>query len=177
MKWITLLLAGLLVVAFNNSPGWCHGVMGSVNKIEAYCVTAMYDDGEPMSYAKVDITAPETDLPFQSGRTDRNGNFVINTDTPGTWKAVVSDGMGHRLALDFQGTNFQSNKDHQGGQGPAKVSQGNGQASEQNAVSSLPDKRDRFLKVICGLSLIIGVWGFFFGWKARRGTIRGRSGN
>lgn len=160
-----MLISAILITFLNGSLGWCHGVMGTVNEIKAYCITAMYDDGEPMSYAKVDIMAPETTLPFQSGRTDRNGSFVINTDTPGTWNVVVSDGMGHRLTLDFP---VEPDK------APLETSpRPSPQAPQKTIMSTLLNKTHRYLKIICGLSLIFGLWGFLFGWKARRGKIRG----
>ena len=31
----------------------------TVEPVEGYCITAMYDDGEPMSYAAVEIKAPQ----------------------------------------------------------------------------------------------------------------------
>ena len=159
MKPVAMLMVGLIVALLNGSLGWCHGVMGTVNEIKAYCITAMYDDGEPMSYAKIEIMAPETTLPFQSGRTDRNGSFVINTDIPGTWNVVVSDGMGHRLALDFPVVSDKAS---------SVSSRKNTQAPEKEIVSTLPNGTSRHLKIICGLSLIFGLWGFFFGWKARQ---------
>lgn len=164
MKPVTMLIAGLVVVLFNGSLGWCHGVMGTVTEIKAYCITAMYDDGEPMSYAKVEIMAPETSLPFQSGRTDRNGSFMVNADTSGTWNIAVSDGMGHRLTLDFQVVSDKSSS--------VSASQST-QLPDKEIVSTLPNETNRYLKIICGLSLIFGLWGFLFGWKARRCRTRG----
>jgi len=52
-----------------------------------------------MSYARVKISAPGAKLTFQSGRTDRNGRFCFFPDTPGDWKVVVDDEMGHRLEV------------------------------------------------------------------------------
>lgn len=159
-----MLISAILITFLNGSLGWCHGVMGTVNEIKAYCITAMYDDGEPMSYAKVDIISPGTTVPFQSGRTDRNGNFVINTDTHGTWNVVVGDGMGHRLTLDFQTEPDKTS--------PEASPRENAQNPQKTIISTLPNKTDRFLEIICGLSLIFGLWGFWFGWKARRGKIQ-----
>jgi len=67
-----------------------HGVRGKVGK-GRIVVIAQYDTGEPMSYAKVEISAPNSKLPFQSGRINRNGRFCFFPDTPGTWKVVVNE--------------------------------------------------------------------------------------
>ncbi|WP_321494934.1 carboxypeptidase-like regulatory domain-containing protein [uncultured Desulfobacter sp.] len=167
MKPVKMFMAGLLAALLNSSPGWCHGVMGTVDEIKAYCVTAMYDDGEPMSYAKVEVMAPETALPFQSGRTDRNGNFVVNTDTPGSWNVVVSDGMGHRLTLNFSVLPQEA----------AAIPPGNNTRDTAKETASELPGQDRHWKVISGLSVIFGLWGLFFAWKARQKPIRGNGPN
>ncbi len=79
--------------------GWAHGVRGVLAGIQAVCILSEYDDGEPMSYARVEIMAPGSQLPFQSGRTDRNGRFCFRPDISGDWRITVSDAMGHRLRL------------------------------------------------------------------------------
>lgn len=163
MQPVKMLMAGLFAALLNSSPGWCHGVMGTVEEIKAYCVTAMYDDGEPMSYANVEVTAPETALPFQSGRTDRNGTFVVNADTPGPWNAVVSDGMGHRLTLNFSVLP----------QEDAVIPTGNNTRNTEKEMAAQLPGQNRHLKIISGLAVIFGLWGFFFAWKARRKLIRG----
>jgi nickel transport protein len=61
---------------------------------------AEYDDGEPMSYAKVTIASPGADLPFQSGRSDKNGRFCFFPDAEGQWEVVAEDEMGHRLEVN-----------------------------------------------------------------------------
>ncbi|MBW1732436.1 MAG: carboxypeptidase regulatory-like domain-containing protein [Deltaproteobacteria bacterium] len=77
---------------------YAHGVRGKTGK-GGIVVIAEYSTGEPMSYAKVVITAPDKKIPFQIGRTDRNGRFCFFPDVPGQWVVVVSDEMGHRLEV------------------------------------------------------------------------------
>jgi len=77
---------------------FAHGVMSEIGA-GGIVVTAEYDTGEPMSYAKVKIMAPGAKLPFQSGRTDRNGRFCFFPDKQGEWKVIVDDEMGHRLEV------------------------------------------------------------------------------
>ncbi len=153
MKPFFFILSSLIVLTLLTiSTGWCHGVEGYVEPIQARCVTAMYDDGEPMSYAAVEIKAPNSDIAFQTGRTDRNGCFMVKTDAPGAWQAVVSDGMGHRLSLDFSVTADEENT----------------QNVEKPVPPPVSNHMSRPLKVIAGLSIIIGLCGFLYGWKARR---------
>ncbi len=156
MRWLFSVLNILVFVALAAATGWAHGVEGYVEPSDGYCVTALYDDGEPMSYAAVKITAPDDGRVFQTGRTDRNGCFVFRPDSHGRWQAVVTDGMGHRLALDVTIDNHatmpQTDPTHP--------------RSASNPIS-------RALKIIAGLSIIFGLTGFGFGWKARRkmGTV------
>ena len=153
MKTLVLMLSSM-VVAFllTVSMAWCHGVEGYVEQGNAYCITAMYDDGEPMSYSAVEIKAPQSEIAFQTGRTDSNGCFMVKADKPGNWTAVVSDGMGHRLALEFN-VNAEAKESE-------KV--------EKTARPAPAGQMSRLPKIIAGLSIIIGLCGFFYGWKARR---------
>lgn len=146
---LSVILAATLLTA---SAGWCHGVEGRVDSTGGYCVTALYDDGEPMSYAAVEVKAPQSDIAFQTGRTDRNGCFMVNADVPGAWQAIVSDGMGHRLALDF-----------------TVAAEGQADATGQPpATPPASQKMPRPLTALAGLAIIFGLCGFIYGWKARR---------
>ncbi len=157
MKTPFLLLSSIAVISMLTvSIGWSHGVDGYVEPIEAHCVTAMYDDGEPMSYAAVEIKAPNSEIAFQTGRTDRNGCFMIKTDNPGDWQVVVSDGTGHRLALDFS-----VSADKENLQAVEKVS----------SPRAIHHAMERPIKIIAGLSIIFGLCGIVYGWKARRNVL------
>lgn len=79
--------------------GFCHGVSGSISS-GGVAITAEYDDGSPMSYAETEIKAPDSDLLFSSGWTDRNGRFCFFPDVKGIYQVVIQDGMGHRLQVD-----------------------------------------------------------------------------
>lgn len=92
-------LALTLGLVFLAGQGQAHGVRGMISTNETICATATYDDDEPMSYAGVEISAPDSKLPFQSGRTDRNGLFCFKADSPGDWQLTISDEMGHRVRL------------------------------------------------------------------------------
>ncbi|WP_054698402.1 hypothetical protein [Desulfosarcina cetonica] len=59
--WNVILAATLLTA----SAGWCHGVEGRVDSAGGYCITALYDDGEPMSYAASRSRPPNRTSPFK----------------------------------------------------------------------------------------------------------------
>jgi nickel transport protein len=139
------------------SPCGAHGVDGVIEHAEGYCVTARYDDGEPMSYAAVEIKAPDSDLAFQKGRADRNGRFMFQPDAPGRWQAIVQDGMGHRLALDVEV-----------GQAPGALEKEHGGIPVSGTVSG------RLGDILTGLALIFGLCGFFYGWQARSSRVVGK---
>jgi len=148
MKKIEALLAlGVLLVLV--VPVWGHGTEGVAEKEEGILVSAEYDDGEPMNYAEVKILAPESDIPFQKGRTDRNGRFMFRPDQKGLWQIIVSDGVGHRLALEREILDVK---------GDIKTA-----AAEKIGVSTL----SRTQGIIMGVSIILGLFGIVYGWKAR----------
>ncbi len=98
MKFLKLLL--FLIPTLYSTNSFAHGVEG---KIETFnnivLISASYDTGEPMSYAKVVIYPPDSKISFQSGKTDRNGHFAFVPDTSGVWKIYISDNLGHKLRL------------------------------------------------------------------------------
>lgn len=99
MKNICLAAAVLLLAAPVQVAA--HGTQGGTEIYgRAACVAAAYDDGTPMSYATVDIFSPaEKKLPFQTGRTDRNGYFCFRPDASGSWKLTAKDEEGHQVRL------------------------------------------------------------------------------
>ena len=148
MKTIQALLAlgVLLVLAV---PVWGHGTEGVAEKEEGILVSAEYDDGESMSYAEVKILAPDSDIPFQKGRTDRNGRFMFRPDQKGVWQIIVSDGVGHRLALEREILDVKGDMKTAA---PVKT--------DFSAIS-------RTQGIVMGVSIILGLFGIVYGWKAR----------
>jgi len=126
-----------------------HGVRGSVAS-GGVIVKAEYTTGEPMSYAKLVITAPDKKIPFQIGRTDRNGRFCFYPDMPGKWRVVLSDGMGHRLEMALP-------INHVGRIGTSGYIE-----------SPLQRWISKYLRAIAGVSIIFGIFGCLMGWKGYR---------
>lgn len=125
---------------------YAHSVKGTVEK-GGIAVTAKYDTGEAMSYARVKILAPGTRLTFQSGRTDKNGRFCFFPDGQGNWEMIVDDEMGHRLEVIVPVDEVKELKKNQQTGGSAE--------------SSL----SRYERALMGISIIFGVFGTILGWK------------
>jgi len=135
-------IATIIVLIFFTFPVslHAHGVRGKTGR-GGIVVIAEYTTGEPMSYAKVVITAPDKKIPFQIGRTDRNGRFCFSPDVPGQWVVVVSDEMGHRLEVTVP-------------------------VDKHMKLQSTPQQKEGFLEVC--LCCIESLWGFllFLGLQA-----------
>lgn len=150
----SFLIIILYMIGAATGSAWAHGVRGVITSENAMHVTAAYDDGEPMSYAQVEIRRDGEKLPFQTGRTDRNGRFAFLLDKAGTWTIIVSDEMGHRLALKT------------GIDNGLELNSPGDQATDAGALS-------RYEKALMGITIIFGICGFFCWW---RGT-KDRSGD
>ncbi len=100
---------------------------------------AAYSDGEPMSYAKVAIYAPnDPERAFQRGRTDRSGRFAFSPDAKGSWRVVINDGMGHQIDRKLEVRDLKA-------------------GVEVNTPQA--EGMSKAWKVVVGLSLIFGVFG------------------
>ncbi len=150
MKIVKISILLMLIIGMYATCLQAHGVSGIISR-GGFVVTATYDSGDPMSYSKVTILAPDADVKFQSGRTDRNGRFCFYPDCSGQWKLLVDDGMGHRLSL-------------------AVEVDADGDALEivESSSPMTSEGMPRTVKVVSGLCIIFGLSGFLYGWKARR---------
>ena len=139
-----------LAVIFLLPPGlYGHGVTGKVDA-GAMVVSAEYDTGEAMSYARVMVLAPGEKLTFQSGRTDRNGRFCFFPDAGGDWKVVVDDEMGHRLEV------------------AVPVDENLALAATQQLGEAGQRSLSVYERAFMGISVIIGISGMFFWWIGRK---------
>lgn len=89
------------VVVGHPAAVWPHGV-GSreMDPGAARAMAFLYADGEPMAFARVQVTAPGEDGLFQSAHADARGCFAFVPTGPGRWTVVASDGQGHRAVRD-----------------------------------------------------------------------------
>ena len=126
-----------------------HGVKGKISA-GGIVVTAEYDTGEPMSYARVKISAPAAKLTFQSGRTDRNGRFCFFPDMPGEWIVAVDDEMGHRLEV------------------PVSVNETMELKTDEQTGRSAASSLSKYEKALIGICIIFGISGVLFLWRGKK---------
>lgn len=149
MKFRKLIFCFLAMAAMSPVLLYAHGVTSKIDT-GGIVVSAMYDTGESMDYARVTISAPDAKLKFQSGRTDRNGRFCFFPDVSGNWKVVVDDEMGHRLEVNVP------------------VDEAMVLRATHENVNSGRGFLTRYVKAVIGVSIIFGISGILFWWKGRK---------
>jgi nickel transport protein len=149
MKYKSWMFSLLAMVAMSPALLYAHGVTSKIDT-GGIVVSAMYDTGEAMDYARVTVLAPGANLKFQSGRTDRNGRFCFFPDVSGNWKVVVDDEMGHRLKVTV----------------PVDEAMAL-QANPENG-NLKPGSLARWEKAVMGVSIIFGISGILFWLKGRK---------
>ena len=91
------LLACVLMGVFVPQTVLAHTVVWSQSEADATVLDFRYSSGEPMTFAKIVVRAPNSGTETQNGRTDRNGRFAFSPDQDGVWTITVDDGTGHVL--------------------------------------------------------------------------------
>jgi len=140
----------LSVMAFT-VLAFAHGVGIKVVEQSPFIKTeSSYSAEEPLANAQALVFSPgDKEKEFQRGRTDTYGFFVFIPDQAGDWRFEVDDEMGHRKEIVIPVTEEFLKGDTFGDQGDKTV---------------VP----AYIKIILGLSLIIGITGIFYGIKAKR---------
>ncbi|ERP31002.1 hypothetical protein [Chitinivibrio alkaliphilus] len=84
-------------------PLFSHAVISEqMETASTVSIRFSYEDGEPMAYAAVEIFSPAEDrVPFQTGRTDKNGVFSFVPDAEGMWLVSADDGDDHVSSPSF----------------------------------------------------------------------------
>ena len=107
-----------------------------------------YAGGAVPTYAKVEVYSPaDAKVEFQNGRTDAQGRFAFMPDTPGQWRIIMADNMGHRVEHAV---------DASAGQGAAQISAQN-QGKPSAAASPGVGGFAMPLRVLLGLSLLANM--------------------
>ena len=146
MKKFDLLFIGTVVFYLFFLPCrlWAHGVVYEIKGDKAVIIKVTYDDGEPMSYAEIEIFSPDNkDIEYQNGRTDKNGSFAFLPDQIGGWKIIVNDGMGHGVVTEVE-------------------------VKEAMKIETTAKGWPRLQKLITGISIIWGLAGLIFYFKMRK---------
>lgn len=95
----TLGRAALLALALPAAAA-AHEVTHEVVYGKAVAVRARYAGAEPLAYAEYQVFSPaDPKIPWQKGRTDRDGWLSFVPSEAGTWRVQVADGSGHGMIL------------------------------------------------------------------------------
>ncbi|MEW6087919.1 MAG: hypothetical protein AB1498_06395 [bacterium] len=120
-----------------------HEVNYEIREGNAVLIKVVYGDDDSMSYAKVRIFSPDSEIEFQNGRTDKNGCFAFLPDKTGEWKITVNDETGHGI-----GTKLKVN--------------------QTMNIKTISKRWHRWQKLVTGISIIWGLTGLFLYLKVRR---------
>ncbi len=132
-----------------------HEVLHSVERGQAVAVKAYFADGEVLAYTQYEVFSPaDAKIPYQKGRTDRNGYLAFVPDAKGSWRVKVVDTTGHGLDIEVDTGNASASASAPGGSGGSHV------------VSSAAF----VLRPLVGLAAIGAIFGALFVLRRRRGT-------
>ena len=113
----------------------------------AVVLQATYGGTEPVPFAKVQVySAADAKAEYQTGLTDKKGAFSFVPDSGGEWKIIIDDETGHRREVAVSV--------------PVQFEAGDAQTVSSGAA--------RWERALLGVALIVGLTGFWYGWKARR---------
>jgi len=104
---------------------------------------ATYAGADPVPFAKVQVFSP-AGVEFQNAYTDKNGSFSFVPDSIGAWRVVIDDELGHRREVSV----------------PVGTLDG--------ATANTQPSASRIERALLGLSLILGLTGFWYGFQSRK---------
>ncbi len=131
-------LAVALLLAGTAAQATAHALYAADTRHDSVVLVRFaYSSGERPTYAKVEVYSPADDkVEFQNGRTDAQGCFAFMPDTPGRWRIIMADNMGHRV-------------EH-----PVEVSAAQGATATGPGSDAGPGGFSMPLRILLGLSLI-----------------------
>jgi nickel transport protein len=96
-------LAAPVLAAFCAAPAAAHETLHEIQRGNAIAVKAFFVDGEVLGYTAYEVYSPaDPKIPYQKGRTDRNGWLAFVPDAPGKWRVRVVEDTGHGLDLQVE---------------------------------------------------------------------------
>ncbi len=139
-------MIGLIIFLIISSLSYGHSLSTEVEYTQAVIIKIKYSDGTPFSYERYEIYSPEDEIiPYQIGRTDREGRIIFVPDYTGKWKikAFSEDGHGTVKYIELK-----------------KLVKG----------ETDKDKADFFIKIFTGVFLIFFIYSVLY-LTLRRGKI------
>lgn len=133
-------LAALLLMVGTAAQAPAHALYAADTRHDGVVLVQFaYSSGEQPTYAKVEVYSPADDkVEFQNGRTDAQGRFAFMPDTPGRWRIIMADNMGHRV-------------EH-----PVEIA-ATGSSTAGNASAAGPGGFSLSLRILLGLSLLANM--------------------
>lgn len=166
MKLIIFIL--LSILACEN--GFSHGLELRTEEMPPFLVVHAGFSGHHHEIGNVNIRvfSPDSDEPYQEGKTDVHGKFGFGPDRAGTWKVIADDGMGHRetldilLSEDFFGENREdvvetASQEDTAGSDPSVAH------SHEFTIAGIP----LLYRVLFGFAIIFGLTGLLFGFMSK----------
>jgi nickel transport protein len=90
-----------LVLTVGSRSAVAHETLHETRRGNAIAVKAYFADGEVLAYTAYEIYSPaDPKIPYQKGRTDREGWVAFVPNTGGKWRVKVIDDTGHGLDLE-----------------------------------------------------------------------------
>lgn len=96
-------LAGVLgaLALVLTSTASAHETLYEVRRGTAIAVKVYFADGEALAYKAYEVYSPsDPEIPYQKGRTDREGWVAFVPSGPGKWRVKVVDDTGHGLDVE-----------------------------------------------------------------------------
>jgi hypothetical protein len=146
---------------------WNAGVMAhaihfeTVSRPPVITVNSYFSKTSPVSNAIVEIFAPGEQQHFQTGRTDKAGNFSFLPVVSGEWIVTVDDQAGHRGRIIVTVPDGFFSHDE------------NNEIVMENEMHHTHIHEHEhglpvFSRILTGLSLIFGITGIIYGFRARK---------
>ncbi|MBM4141173.1 MAG: DUF4198 domain-containing protein [Nitrospira sp.] len=88
MKHVSIIVMIIGIIAGLYSPAIAHSVHYQVEN-RGISIRVFYSADDPASYSAYEIFGPEDKIPFQKGRTDKNGVVSFLPDRAGKWLVKV----------------------------------------------------------------------------------------
>jgi hypothetical protein len=126
-------------------------------------VKAFFSRTAPVANAVVVINAPGDGQPYQSGRTDKSGNFAFIPNALGEWTVSVDDERGHigKVVIPVSAVFFDGE--------PAETEETEIEQVQEPVIESEVDQDiSVYYRIALGLALIFGLTGIIYGVKAKQ---------
>jgi len=138
----------VLAMLFASHTAYAHTVNYDVQQKSVAVIKVFYTANDPASYSQFEVYAPDNrELPYQTGRTDRNGFVAFVPDRQGTWTIKVLGESSH----GYHGVTVDVKVDN-----------------DLNLESFKKPLAAQYSKIVIGVSLIIGLFGIYAMVTSRR---------